>query len=198
MTWKGYLLPTYSLPPSLPLSLLLSSTLSSVLSYTSHSCFFSPQLTETELSASPPECPTSTDEKKWSSMLSADMFAALHQSGNVNERSICQENSVSVQTGPELWSASESLLRSGPHCCGCFRPSPHRHPSSTLSSHFLVLLVFLLQPRLSISCQDFPLAESSRSKQNLTQPESFNEKSHNYAEPAYLRTCLASAISGPV
>lgn len=54
---------TYLLPPSLPLSLLLSSTLSSVLSYTSHSCFFSSQLRETELSASPPECPTSTDEK---------------------------------------------------------------------------------------------------------------------------------------
>lgn len=199
MTWKGYLLPTYSLAPSLSPSLshpVIHSQFSAVVYIPLLFLLPSAQRNGTFCLSS--RMSNIYRWKKWSSMLSADMFAALYQSGNVNERSLCQENSVSVQTGPQLWSASESLLRSGPHCCGCFRPSPHRHPSSTFSSHFLVLLVFLLHPRLSISCQDFPLAESSRSKQNLTQPESFNEKSHNYAEPAYLRTCLASAISGPV
>lgn len=70
----------------------------------------------------------------------------------------------------------------------------------------------LLHPFLSLSCaarvspsaaalhlmSGFSFSWVQPLQQNLTQPESFNEKSHNYAEPAYLRTCLASAISGPV
>lgn len=150
MTWKGYLLPTPSLPPSLPLSLLLSSTLSSVLSYTSHSCFFSPQLRETELSASPPECPTSTDEK--------------------NEALCFQLTCLPLYISQEVWMSGAFAKKTASQSRQDHSFGPHPNPSSapvlTIAAASVPLLTVIPPPPFPLTflcCSCFSFSRGSPS-----------------------------------